>query len=144
MPKNISAKKKKNKTYTPQQIAFGMYYYLPDSKTFGNAMQSAIKAGFGQEYSKSITAKNLKWVEEIVSEIVGSGVSKEKLVKKAKMILNKSLESEDEKIAQDTAKFIAKTTPEFSERQELNVNSELNVAVVEFLNEGKDTDTKRI
>ena len=104
--------KGKERIFSPKQIKFGMYYYLPDSPTFGNA-----------------------WLEDIVVEIGGKGVSKDKLVRKAKRVLDKSLDSEDEKIAQDTAKFIAKTTTEFSEKQDIVSNGEtLTVATLEFVN----------
>lgn len=126
--------KGKERIFSPKQIKFGMYYYLPDSPTFGNALQSAIRAGFSEKYAKNITVKNLEWLEDIVVEIGGKGVSKDKLVRKAKRVLDKSLDSEDEKIAQDTAKFIAKTT-EFSEKQDIVSNGEtLTVATLEFVN----------
>lgn len=126
---------KKEMTFSPRQIKFGMYYYLPDSKTFGNAKQSAIRAGFSEKYAKNITLKGLGWMEDIAVEIGGRGVTKDKLVRKAKNVLDRSLDSEDEKLAQDTAKFIAKTTVEFSEKQDLAVSSEtLTVATLEFVN----------
>ena len=130
-----SKQKTKEKEFTPQQIKFAMFYYLPDSPTFGNAMQSALRAGFSDQYARSITVKNLNWIKDIVSEIGGKGVTKDKLVRKAKRVLDKSLDSEDEKIAQDTAKFIAKTTTEFSEKQDIVSNGEtLTVATLEFVN----------
>lgn len=130
-----SKQKAKEKEFTPQQIKFAMFYYLPDSPTFGNAMQSALRAGFSDQYARSITVKNLNWIKDVVSEIGGKGVTKDKLVRKAKKVLDKSLDSEDEKIAQDTAKFIAKTTTEFSEKQDIVSNGEtLTVATLEFVN----------
>ena len=130
-----SKQKTKEKEFTPQQIKFAMFYYLPDSPTYGNAMQSALRAGFSDQYARSITVKNLNWIKDIVSEIGGKGVTKDKLVRKAKKVLDKSLDSEDEKIAQDTAKFIAKTTTEFSEKQDIVSNGEtLTVATLEFVN----------
>ena len=132
MAKTKQARKEAN--LNPRRIKFGLYYYLPDSKTFGNAFQSAIRAGFSEKYAKNITVKNLNWLEEVVVEIGGRGVTKDRLVRKAKNVLNRSLDSEDEKLAQDTAKFIAKTTVEFSEKQDLAVNSEtLTVATLEFV-----------
>lgn len=108
---------------------------MPDSPTYGNARQSALKAGFSDKYSRNITVKNLNWIKDVVLEIGGKGVSKDKLVRKAKRVLDKSLDSEDEKIAQDTAKFIAKTTTEFSEKQDIVSNGEtLTVATLEFVN----------
>ena len=130
-----SKQKVKEKDFTPQQIKFAMFYYLPDSPTYGNAMQSALRAGFSDQYARIITVKNLNWIKDIVSEIGGKGVTKDKLVRKAKRVLDKSLDSEDEKIAQDTAKFIAKTTTEFSEKQDIVSNGEtLTVATLEFVN----------
>lgn len=130
-----SRQKDKEKEFTPQQIKFAMFYYLPDSPTYGNAMQSALRAGFSDKYSRNITVKNLNWIKDVVLEIGGKGVTKDKLVRKAKRVLDKSLDSEDEKIAQDTAKFIAKTTTEFSEKQDIVSNGEtLTVATLEFVN----------
>lgn len=130
-----SKQKTKEKEFTPQQIKFAMFYYLPDSPTYGNARQSALRAGFSDKYSRNITVKNLNWIKDVVLEIGGKGVTKDKLVSKAKRVLDKSLDSEDEKIAQDTAKFIAKTTTEFSEKQDIVSNGEtLTVATLEFVN----------
>lgn len=130
MPEQV----KKDKSFTPRQIKFAMYYYLPDSETFGNAMQSAIRCGFSAKYAKNITVKNLDWVESVLVEIGGRGVSKDKLVNKAKKVLNRSLDSEDEKLAQDTAKFIAKSTAEFSEKRDLTSDGEkITVATLEFI-----------
>lgn len=130
-----SKQKVKEKEFTPQQIKFAMFYYLPDSPTYGNARQSALRAGFSDKYSRNITVKNLNWIKDVVLEIGGKGVTKDKLVRKAKRVLDKSLDSEDEKIAQDTAKFIAKTTTEFSEKQDIVSNGEtLTVATLEFVN----------
>lgn len=130
-----SKQKTKEKEFTPQQIKFAMFYYLPDSPTYGNARQSALRAGFSDKYSRNITVKNLNWIKDVVLEIGGKGVTKDKLVRKAKRVLDKSLDSEDEKIAQDTAKFIVKTTTEFSEKQDIVSNGEtLTVATLEFVN----------
>lgn len=130
-----SKQKTREKEFTPQQIKFAMFYYLPDSPTYGNARQSALRAGFSDKYSRNITVKNLNWIKDVVLEIGGKGVTKDKLVRKAKRVLDKSLDSEDEKIAQDTAKFIAKTTTEFSEKQDIVSNGEtLTVATLEFVN----------
>lgn len=130
-----SKQKTKEKEFTPQQIKFAMFYYLPDSPTYGNARQSALRAGFSDKYSRNITVKNLNWIKDVVLEIGGKGVTKDKLVRKAKRVLDKSLDSENEKIAQDTAKFIAKTTTEFSEKQDIVSNGEtLTVATLEFVN----------
>ena len=131
-----SGKMSKNSRFTPQQIDFAMRYYLPDSPTYGNALQSALKAGYSQTYAKNITIFDLEWVENILLEIIGKPTDKSTLVNKAKKVLNKSLDSVDEKLAQDTAKFIANTDPEFSRKQDITSDGEkiaAPVALVEFL-----------
>lgn len=51
---------------TPRQNDFLKYWLSPKEATFGNAYQSALKAGFSEQYAKVITsdAQNLEWVRE--------------------------------------------------------------------------------
>lgn len=108
--------KKSKELLDPRQALFLEYYLKPQSPTFSNIYKSALKAGYSETYADNMRAKTLEWVSGNVGE-----VTKDELVKKAKKVLNKSLDSEDEKIAQDTAKFIAKTDSEFSEKTETKV-----------------------
>lgn len=107
--------KKKSETLDPRQALFLELYLNPKSKTFSNIYQSAMEAGYTENYASNLNSK-VSWVVENSREI-----TKDKLVKKAKKVLDKSLDSEDEKIAQDTAKFIAKTDSEFSEKSEQKI-----------------------
>lgn len=138
------AKAKKHtpaKGLTPKQIDFAMRYYIPTSPTYGNALQSALKAGYSQEYAENITTFKLEWMQKIISEIIGKPDDKQNLMIKAKRVLNKSLDSLDEKIAQDTAKFIAKTDPEFSEKQDITSNGQtLEMIKVTLVDAGKKQD----
>lgn len=129
-----SAKKKSEKNFTPQQIRFAMFYYLPDSETFGNAQRSALRAGFSETVAKSITTKNLKWIDEIRSEIVGGIVSKDSLVRRAKTVVERTLNGDDERLSLDAAKFVLKSTAEFSEKQDITTAGEkITVATLEFV-----------
>lgn len=105
----------KKELLDPRQALFLEYYLKPGTETFSNIYQSAVKAGYRKEYAESINSQ-VSWL----SESLGT-VTKDKLVSKAKKVLDKSLDSADEKIAQDTAKFIAKTDVEFSEKTELKL-----------------------
>lgn len=105
----------------PRQSAFIQYYFTPGTPLFNNALQSGLKAGYTQEYSESILQKDLKWLADGVAELVGAPTDKKNLVAKSKRVLNKALDSTDEKLAQDTAKFIAKTDIEFSDKSEVNI-----------------------
>lgn len=50
----------------PRQQLFLAYYLDPKSKTFSNALQSALRAGFAQEYAESILSKMPDWLAEKV------------------------------------------------------------------------------
>lgn len=131
------------KRYTPQQIDFAMRYYLPTSATYGNAYASAVGAKYSENYAKNITDADVQWIEEIVVDIIGAATDKRNLVAKAKKVLAKSLDAKDQRLAQDTAKFIAKTDKEFSEKHDVMSDGEkLNVALVEFVDgsSGQDRD----
>lgn len=53
-------------TVDPRQAAFLAAYRDPESKTFGNALQSALTAGYAREYAENITKVRPKWLSEYV------------------------------------------------------------------------------
>lgn len=93
-------------------------YNNPESPTFGNAYQSAIKAGYTPFYARTITVKNPQWFDTHCRH--GS------LLEKSEKILNKYLDMvpkdpQEMKIQQDTAKFITGTLgkEKYSTRREV-------------------------
>jgi len=121
--------KAKSELLDPRQALFLEYYLKPGTETFSNIYQSAIKAGYSDSYADNMRAKTLEWVSGNVGE-----VTKDELVKKSKKVLNKSLDSEDERLAQDTAKFVAKTDIEFSEKKDLmSGGKEIQPLLVKFI-----------
>ena len=131
-----------SKNYTPKQVAFAMRYFIPTSDTYGNAYASAKAAGYTEQSAKNITAQEFEWFDKIQSDIIGSPTDKKNLVSKAKKVLSESLDGRDKRLAQDTAKFIAKTTPEFSDKVDVTSGGEkVNVALVRFEDGDRDTDT---
>ena len=105
---------------TPQQEAFLKEYTNPKSPLFGNALQSALKAGYSQEYAESITYKMPDWLSE--------NVGKAKLVQKAERNLDMALDGlldDPEKgakvIQHKASEFVLKTLKKdiYSERTEL-------------------------
>lgn len=50
----------------PKQQLFLEYYFEPLSNTFGNVFQSAIKAGYKENYARTLTSKRNKnmWLQE--------------------------------------------------------------------------------
>lgn len=100
---------------SPRQIEFLRFYSDPKSETFGNALQSALKAGYSQEYSESITTKGLDWMAENVGR-------RKRMLAKAEARLELLAESEDERVSADVSKFLAKTLGKnegYSERTEV-------------------------
>ena len=53
-------------TVDPRQAAFLAAYTDPESKTFGNALQSGLAAGFTYEYSENITTLKPKWLSGFI------------------------------------------------------------------------------
>lgn len=108
----------------PQQAEFLANYTNPNSDTFGNALQSALRAKYSQEYAESITAKMPDWLAENVGDI--------KRLKKAEKVLDKILEMDaiDQegkldnqllKTQADVSKFVGSTIgkKKYSTRNEL-------------------------
>lgn len=132
--------KNAKKLYTEQQMEFMVAFCSPNTKTFQNIRQSALKAGYSESYANNITTKDTQWIEDLMGVIVGKSTDKKNLVEKSKKVLSKSLDSGDQKLAQDTAKFIASTTAEFSKKGDVTTGGDKMVApvtLVEFV-DGED------
>jgi len=74
----------KSRLLTPQQEAFLAAYTNPKSPTFSNALQSALKAGYSEDYANNITGQLPDWL----SENLGRGLR----VQKAERNLDIALE----------------------------------------------------
>lgn len=116
----------------PRQTLFLEYYLKPGTETFNNIYQSALKAGYSESYADNFRKSERDWMSGHVGE-----VTKDELVKKAKKVLNKTLDGDDIKLAQDTAKFVAKSDIEFSEKQEQNITGNITIQTVDY----KSADT---
>lgn len=71
-------------TADPRQQLFLKSYLDPKSSTWGNALQSGLKAGYSQEYSESITSQMPDWLAE--------SLGKNKIVQKAERNLDMALD----------------------------------------------------
>jgi len=76
----------------PRQIQFVVNYSNPNSKTFGNALQSALAAGYSQEYAESITHQMPDWLSEILG-------NRQKMLYQAERVLAETLEEPKEEQA---------------------------------------------
>lgn len=94
----------------PRQELFFSNYFDPKSDTFSNGLQSALKAGFSEEYAKVLMSKMPTWLSEKVNEM--SMLSKaERNINKVLDLETKNKEGDEEpqllKIQSDVSKFIA-------------------------------------
>lgn len=68
----------------PRQSLFLAAYIDPQSETFSNAYQSALRAGYEEEYAKVILSKDLDWLSEAVND--------NDLVRRAEKALSEALD----------------------------------------------------
>jgi len=118
-----------------QQMEFLRYWTEPTSPTFGNALQSALKAKYSQEYSENITSQLPNWLAENLGK-------KKRLLSKAEKnlesILDKGVDDKESlKIVADTSKFIAETVGKdegYSKRTEMTGadGKDLQVNIVNY------------
>ncbi len=115
---------KKDNFLSTQQELFLAEYINPKSANFGNARQSALKAGYSESYADNIMELMPDWLSDNIGDV--------KRLRKAEKILDKTLDMEaiDEagkvdnsllKTQNDTAKFIAErlNKKKYSTRSEL-------------------------
>ncbi len=124
--------KKKEERLKPQQLEFIKNYMNNGSETFGNALQSAIKAGYSDKYARQIVSRDLDWMLEIVRHNSMLMKAEEVLDDMLNMeVVNRRLTSSGDEIVMtdpslvrnkaDVAKFVASRIGKktWSERKEL-------------------------
>nr|DAO33376.1 MAG TPA: hypothetical protein [Caudoviricetes sp.] len=122
-----------------RRLKFLELYLTPGTKYFNNGYQSAIKAGFSENTAVTILNK-YKWVTDGIKMIRGNSIDTQVLAEKSRRVLSKSLDSDDPKIAQDTAKFVSShIDPDFIQKQELNIQLPNPI----YGGKSKDSDIKK-
>lgn len=108
-----------DKFLNPKQELFLKNYLDPRSETFSNALQSGIKAGFSEEYSKTIMHQMPDWL----SENLNDGKRLAKAESNLDLLLN---QDDDVKVKADITKFVASTLGrrKYSTRTEADITSE--------------------
>ena len=122
-----TAKQKKNKPLKPRQEAFLANYVDPTSETFSNAMQSALRAGYGQEYAESLTSQAPNWLTENLGRMIK--------LKKAERNLDEYLDMEPgenvglERIKFDATKFTLETVGKKVYSKRTDDDKDINVQI---------------
>lgn len=105
----------------PRQELFLKAYLDPKSKTWGNALQSGLSAGYSQEYSESITSLMPDWL----SERLGKSKLVQKAEKNMELALDGALDDPEKgkkELQYKASEFILKTQGKdlgYTERTEL-------------------------
>lgn len=122
-----------------RRLKFLELFLTPGTKYFNNGYQSAIKAGFSENTAVTILNK-YKWVTDGIKMIRGNSIDTQVLAEKSRRVLSKSLDFDDPKIAQDTAKFVSShIDPDFIQKQELNIQLPNPI----YGGKSKDSDIKK-
>ena len=106
----------------PRQVAFMEYFFEPKSETFGNCLQSALKAGYSDGYAEQLTSRLPNWLKESFDKLKRKG-----MLTKAEHNLFKLLDVDENDprlvaIKADISKFVASRLGKavYSERTELS------------------------
>ena len=67
-PPDNNGKTYNKRAIDPRSTIFKQYYIDPQSPTFMNVLQSALRAGYSQEYSESLGYQNPKWFDELMTD----------------------------------------------------------------------------
>lgn len=101
-----------DKILTPQQELFLAEYTNPKSENFGNALRSALKAGYSEEYANNITGHMPDWL----SENVGDMRRLRKAEKNLSQVQELNVETEDGKVLTDVLRERTKVDLFLAER----------------------------
>lgn len=111
-------KKSKDIVFDPQQVQMLANYLDPQSETWGNAKQSAISAGYSEQYADNIMALMPKWLSETLGQA--------NLVQQSLINLAEALRDDDNKtIKWDATKFsLSRLSAAFKEKKDITTNNE--------------------
>ena len=98
MAKNNTPPDNTGKTYNrkaidPRVAVFKAHYTNPSSDTFMNVLQSALRAGYSQQYSENIGNQNPKWFEELMQD---SDVRRARMLLASEKALEKAVNYDDD------------------------------------------------
>jgi len=108
----------------PRRLNFLEYYFKPDSPTFNNGLQSALRAGYSQKYAEQLIARDYPWLR-----IPLESVSTQHLVEKARGVLQDAVEGKLDSEGKPfykykSAEFVAsRADKDFTEKQQIDHTS---------------------
>jgi arginine/lysine/ornithine decarboxylase len=123
MPDN-RGKKYKRTVYDPRVDIFKQFYLKIDSYTFMNILQSALRAGYSEQYARNISVQRPSWWVDLMNS---AEYNRAKMLEEAEnrlyeRVTEKSVDDVQRlKIQTDVAKFVTERLgkDKYSTRQEL-------------------------
>ncbi len=108
-PPDNTGKTYNRRALDPRVAVFKAHYTNPTSDTFMNVLQSALRAGYSQEYSESLGYNNPKWFDELMQD---ADVQRARILKAAENALEKAVNYDDNdkdraKMKLQAASFVA-------------------------------------
>jgi hypothetical protein len=105
-PNNTGKEYKKTAAGDMRPAIFKAHYINPSSDTFMNVLQSALRAGYSQEYSESLGYQNPKWFAELLED---NDVRRAKMLRAAESALDRAIAYDDEDSSKASLKLKAAT-----------------------------------
>ena len=123
MPDN-RGKKYKRTVYDPRVDMFKQFYLRPDSYTFMNIRQSALRAGYSEQYARNISVQTPQWWQDLLAS---AEYNRANMLAKAEDNLYDVVREEDNgdyntrKLKTDVSKFVTERLGKdiYSTRQEV-------------------------
>lgn len=115
--------KYKRTVYDPRVDMFKQFYCRPDSYTFGNVRQSALRAGYTEQYANNISSQRPSWWVEFTET---GDFKRAEMLKAAENNLHQTIvtppeDKDDKKLQHDATKFVSERLGKehYSTRQEV-------------------------
>jgi phage terminase small subunit len=121
MPKKPKGKPNK---LDPRRALFLELYFKPDSPTFHNGLQSALKAGYSEQYALNMISRELPWIKN-----VSESVSTQYLVEKAREVMKEAVEGKLDVEGKPFYKYKAsefvssRADKDFTEKKQMDITS---------------------
>lgn len=114
----------------PNQEKFITFYLDPESDTFGNAVQSGLKAGYEEEYARNILSLMPKWLKENLED---AGLVSKALSNLSTFIDSEADDPTDKKLKWDATKFtLDRLSKKFRDKKDITSDGKpINIVLSE-------------
>lgn len=122
--KQEGQKPRRSRPPDPRQLKFLGLYMDPDSLSYGNALQSALRAGYSENYGKQIASISLNWLTE--NNRKSNGPTSDEIVDR---LFAEAKEARASKDRIRALEILAKIQKLFSDGTNVQINQAFGVSV---------------